>query len=233
MKNKLLTTIALSAIFAMTGIASANLLINGDFESSIALTDTNGAPTGLFESADWEQWGWNNGVSYITVDTWKDWSFVSPTNGGNGTKLLNTGNAWYDGGGGAFQTVAATAGQEYQLTVDSGAVDWWLPTGQMELIWLDSTNGLIGANSRYTVDPAVYGDNYDIAHPMENYSLTAVAPVGAEFVKVEFSSRMPGGIGGSITFDNANLEVVPEPATLGLLGLAGGALLIIRRRFKV
>lgn len=37
--------------------------------------------------------------------------------------------------------------------------------------------------------------------------------------------------GGNVGFDNVG--VVPEPATLGLVGLAGGAMLFMRRRFRI
>lgn len=208
MRNKLLV-VGLVAVFAMTGIASANLLTDGDFEAPGA---TN----------SWEQWAWGVGWSEITV---KD-----ATVGGNDTTLLNVGNAWETGGGGAFQIAAATAGTNYMLTVDSGAEGWWQPTGQMEMIWLDSTNGVINSVSRRTVDGDAGVPN-DTLQPMQNYQLIGTAPVGAEFVKVEFSSQMPFQVGGTITFDNAVLETtaIPEPATLAFFGLAGSAILFLRR----
>ena len=194
MRNKLLAIVGVIAVFAMTGSASAqNLLVDGNFELG----------TG------WTPWSWNTGFANFTVNVFDDGNTVSWTNGGNGTLLLNVGNSWYDGGGGAYQLVAATPGEDYQLSVACGAVDWWLPTGQMALIWMDSsqTNAL-GTNSMFTVDPAVYGTGaYDVPHPMANYSMIATAPAGTAFVQVEFSSRMPGGVGGSITFDNALLQI--------------------------
>ena len=222
MKKKLLV-MGLAAVFAMTGMVSGqNLLVNGDFESSVALLDTNGVPNGLYASASWEHWGWEAGFSEITVKPL--------ANGGNESVLLNVGNGWQGGGGGAFQIVTATEEQWYHLSVDSGADAWWQPVGEMALIWLDSTNGIISSVSQYTVDPAVHGDPNDTLHPMQNYSLYAQAPIGAESVKVEFASRTPYWVGGAVTFDNASLQVVPEPATLGLLGLSGLALWIVRRR---
>jgi len=196
-------------------------LANGDFESSIALVDTNGVPTGLYESANWEHWAWDAGFSEITV---KDFD-----KGGNNSILLNVGNGWEGGGGGAFQILPTTEGQWYHLTVDSGADAWWQPVGEMALIWLDGGGGELGKHSRFTVDPDVHGDPNDTLHPMENYSLYGVAPIGAVEVKVEFASRTPYWVGGAVTFDNAVLEAVPEPATLGLLGLAGLALYVRRR----
>ncbi len=209
MRKKLATAVAVLAVFAMTGIANANLLTNGDFENT--------------NTTSWTHWAWGAG--------WSEHTVKSPAVGGNDTLLLNVGNAWYNGGGGAYQTVEATAGTTYSLTVDSGAEGWWQPTGEMALIWFDGTGtNEISKSSRYTVDPAVYGTNtFDTLMPMENYELIGLAPAGAEFVKVEFASRMPDGVGGTITFDNAVLEVIPEPATLGLLGLAGMGLWIRRR----
>ncbi len=202
--------VLLLALLAMTGIAGANMLANGDFETPQA---DGWAGTG------WTNWAWNTGWSEHVIKP-------AVPNGGNGTYLLNCGSNWYDGGGGAFQTVAAVAGVEYTLTVDSGADAWWLPTGRMSMIWLDSLGAEISNVVRNTVDPAVYGQNFDIPHPMANYILVGTAPVGTASVKVEFSSGMPGGIGGSITFDNAVL--VPEPATMILLGL--GSLFMARRK---
>ncbi|MBN2163076.1 MAG: PEP-CTERM sorting domain-containing protein [Pontiellaceae bacterium] len=225
MRKQRLALAGILAVLTMTGIAHANLLTNGDFESSATLTDTNGVPTGFYTSESWTHWSWSTGWSELTAK--------ATATGGNDSVLLNVGNNWYDGGGGAYQTVAATAGEEYRLTVDSGADAWWQPTGEMAMIWLDSTNGIISSVTRYTVDPAVYGtDVYDTLMPMENYSLTGVAPEGTTAVKVEFASRMPGGVGGTVTFDNAVLDVIPEPSTIGLTGLAGGALLLFRRRLK-
>ena len=42
-------------------------------------------------------------------------------------------------------------------------------------------------------------------------------------------------LGGSIKshYDNFSVEVIPEPATFGLLGLAGAAVLFVRKRFMI
>ena len=151
-------------------------------------------------------------------------------NGGNGTYLLNAGGMSWGGGGGAWQTVSATAGMQYTLTVDSGADAWWQPNGYMSMAWLDGSGATIATASRTTVDPAVYGGTTDIPHPMLNYSLDGIAPEGTVEVKVEFSGNNLWG--GSVTFDNAWLTVseVPEPSAAALAALGSALLLGYRSR---
>ena len=105
MRHKLLTIVGVIAVFAMTGITSAqNLLTNGDFETG----NTN----------DWTVWVWGDSYYAVSTNVMRDFNPSSPTNGGNGTYVLNVGNGWgggAGGGAGAYQLVPATAGTEYQL----------------------------------------------------------------------------------------------------------------------
>jgi hypothetical protein len=135
----------------------------------------------------------------------------------------------YDsGGGGFYQTVSATAGLIYQLSVLSGADAWWLPYGEMRVFFLDSGNNQLGPTVvQPTVDPAVYGANYDIPHPWALYSATATAPAGTTQIKVEFAE--PHGE-GSVWFENAYLTVIPEPGTLTLAAAAAALLWAHSRR---
>lgn len=204
----------LFAIFAVAGIASANLLSNGNFNAVTDILDEFGDPTGGVTADDWEAWSWGNGWGNTEIAGW----------GSPGGTYHTAVGASGGGGGGHFQVVTATEGTTYELAVDSGAEAWWLPTGTMIIFFLDDTGAEVGQASRNTVDPAVYGENYDIPHPWENYSLIATAPIGTTQIKVELTAN---NATGSVGFDNAVLEVVPEPATLALLGLGG---LFIRRR---
>ena len=209
--------ILLTAAGLAAGAANAqNLLLNGDFETPQA--------TG-WGGASWNNWGWGGGWSNHEI---KFNDAINGLNGGNGTYLLNCG-AMANGGGGANQILSAAAGMEYTLTVDSGADKWWLPTGWMSMIWLDSLGATISDTTRTTVDPLVYGNNYDFEHPMLNYSLTGIAPVGTTQVKVEFSAN---NIGGSVTFDNAFLSVqpAPEPCVVAISALGFAALLVYQSR---
>jgi hypothetical protein len=199
--------ILLSACGLTIGMANAqNLLSNGDFD-----LPGDGNP-----ATDWTPWSWNSGWANTEIAAWG-----SP----GGTYHLAVG-APGDGGGGYFQILPATPGISYTLTVDSGADAWWLPTGTMTMFFLDDTEAELGQAGRNTVDPAVYGNNNDIPHPWETYSLSATSPVGTTQIKVEFAAN---NATGSVGFDNAVL-VVPEPASAGLLLLGSVVLLGCRWR---
>jgi hypothetical protein len=119
---------------------------------------------------------------------------------------------------------------QYNLTVLSGADAWWLPTGRMTMFFQDSSGAELLRAERNTVDPAVYGNNYDIAHPWASYSLTATAPDNTTQIKVEFASNNPGGVGGAIWFENAYLTMIPEPSAAALAALGSALLLGYRSR---
>jgi hypothetical protein len=207
-------SVVLLSVFCLAGAFAngQNLLSNGDFE-----LPADGSP-----ATDWTPWSWNSGWANTEMAGW-----------GSGSWHIAVG-APGDGGGGYYQIVSATPGISYSLSVDSGADAWWLPTGRMEMFFLDASTNVITSATRLTVDPAVYGeDQYDVPHPWENYALAATAPDGTAMIKVEFSSNestaTPGNASGSVGFDNAVL-LVPEPTTTGLLALGSILLLGWRRR---
>jgi hypothetical protein len=140
---------------------------------------------------------------------------------------MTAGAANTSGGGGFYQTVAATAGLDYSLDVDAGAQDWWLPTGQLRLFFLDSGNNQLGLTQIDTTDSlhnssnGGLGDKYDTGVAYQHWSVNAIAPIGTAQAKVEFA----GFGGGSCWFDNASLAVVPEPGSLSLIA-CGVALLV-------
>ena len=177
-------------LFLALGVfAQANLLENGDFN-----LPGDGTP-----ATGWVNWAWGNGWANTEIAGWG-----SP----GGTYHIAVG-ASGGGGGGYYQLVPVTSGTEYTLTVDSGADAWWLPTGTMAMIWVrDDTvdllepNNIVAEDIRNTVDPEVYGGGFDIPHPWESYSLTATAPEGAFFLKVELAAN---NATGSVGFDNASL----------------------------
>jgi hypothetical protein len=192
------------------GIASAqNLLPNGNFNSPVSSAWPDG----------WTGWSWGSG--------WANHENLTNVTYDGSYYLVTGGQNSGSGGGGFYQTIPGAAGTTYKLSVMSGADAWWLPYGEMRIFFLDSSNNQLGPTFiKPTVDPAVYGQNYDIAHPWASYSETAMAPVGTTQIKVEFAE--PNGT-GSVWFENAVLSVIPEPGMLSLAG-CGMALLLARNR---
>jgi hypothetical protein len=69
------------------------------------------------------------------------------------------------------------------------------------------------------------------------FNLSGV-PENPSWFEVNFMTAFGGPEDGSyvpgpIYVDNMRLEVIPEPATLGLVGLVGAGMLFIRRRFMI
>lgn len=173
---------------ATTNVSSGTLLLNGNFN----------APNSADPADNWTAWtsggGWANHENNVGVTY-------------DGSHYLVDGGYSGDSAG-HYQTVSATAGLTYELSVLSGADAWWLPYGEMRFFFLNAAGGQVGYSSSPTVDPASYGNQLDIPHPWEPYSLIAVAPAGTTQVKVEFMSTGTG----SIWFENAVLsELVSMP----------------------
>lgn len=198
-----------------------NLLINGDFNAG---------------STGWETWAWHS-------ESWgSDWAnFEIPDTLNpeadnynpdlvgvyDGTLQLTVG-ANGDGGAGAYQIIAATAGVEYTLTVQNGVEDWWKPVGEIRMIWLDEASGEITRDVVLTTCSinadcgSETNDLFDVGVPYANWTNIATAPVGTKFLKVELTD--PVGI-GSVYFDNASLTAPIEPPVIADLYPDGSMLL--------
>jgi hypothetical protein len=199
MKKRII--IMLLAVCSMTGIVSANLLSNGNFDSP----NTSSAPDG------WNIWTWGD-AGQAWANHQKDGSSV------DGSWYMAVGG-FGSAGAGMYQIVAANAGAEYTLTVDAGAQAWWKPYGEMKMFFLDAGGAEISHVVAVTADP----QGYDILVPWHNVTLSAIAPVGTTQLKVEFADANGQG---TVWFDNAVL--IPEPASLFVLGL--GSLLLSRKK---
>ncbi|HUJ10006.1 MAG TPA: PEP-CTERM sorting domain-containing protein [Verrucomicrobiae bacterium] len=212
MKNTLAVYLMVMGLTASLANAQ-NLLSNGDFND----------PNSTAAPADWNLWNYGGGWANHQNNT------SGPLDGVDGTYYMADGGG-SDAGGGEYQIVSGAPGWTYTLTVDSGAQAWWLPYGEMRMFFLDASSNQLAEAFTPTVDPADYGQNYDIPHAWSNYTLTAVAPANTALVKVELAE--PNGT-GTVWFDNAVLTAVPEPSTVGLV--MGGLLFVgvwIRRGIR-
>jgi hypothetical protein len=132
---------------------------------------------------------------------------------------------------GVYQTVSATAGLTYDLTVESGAQNWWWPDGNMTLFFLDASSDIL---SQKALDVTTGITGFGQGLPWQSYNLSATAPAGTTQVKVEFAANYntSTGGGGTVFFDNADLTVVPEPSTLAVLAVGSLAVFGWRRSFR-
>jgi hypothetical protein len=194
MKNKLLTIVGVIALFAMTGIASAqsNLVFNGDFslegtnsQHALGWTEYNsaGIPTGWVNretNADW-------------VDS-LDFHYAMGFYGGYGAYV--------------YQDVSITAtnvAQDYVMSCEASLDAWWMNSFYFKLEFYDSavdtngvpTNMIAEAESTHVTQP-----DYDIGVAHASYTLQGQAPAGTAFIRVLLGSY---GEGGTARFDDAAL----------------------------
>jgi|ERR1035438_1769374 hypothetical protein len=208
-------SVLISIVTLATGIASAqNLLLNGNFNDPASTA----APTG------WTTWNTDTGGQ----GAYENHEVLTSSLGGNagiydGTYQMTlgnyiTGSTWE----GVYQVVPGTAGLTYNLSFQAGAQAWWWPNGYANLDFLDASGTQLGQEQVITT-ASITG--YDIGVVYQNFSESAVAPVGTTQVKVELEEYG----GGSAWFDNAVLTVVPEPSTLAMLAVGSMGILGWRR----
>jgi hypothetical protein len=204
--RKMKKVLVILALLAVTGIASADLLSNGDFE--LGENDPGDATQpNTFIATSWSEWhsgGWSNREE------------SGPT--GFSYALGNAGGY----GAGVFQDVAvADDGATYKLSFDASLDNWWMNSGYIKIEFLDAAEAQVG----FVESPHFTQPGYDAGIPWTTYSLIGTAPAGTEIVRAIGGTY---GEGGTARFDNAVLTVVPEPATMALLGL--GALVLRRKK---
>lgn len=105
-------------------------------------------------------------------------------------------------------------------------------TGTFSVDFFSSTDGS-GASlgSVYSVAMDA-GSAYDFTGWQEEL-ISGLVPVGARSVTLAIATTRTGGSETNIWIDNIEGSVIPEPATIGLIGVFGAGLLVVRRRFQI
>lgn len=197
--------------------AAVGLLANPGFE--------NGAGGGSL--AGWSTFG--NAVPEGTPNS-------VPTHSGDGV-AKQYGNFWGPGAfnvTGVYQKLPATPGATYALDVftyqagnDSlvGKANWAVA----KVAFFDAADQEIpGAFNEVRVMDGTFAVDTWIDNP----AATAVAPANAVQVGAYLMFLQPNNEGGAVLFDDASLSVVPEPASLGLVGTVASLALARRRRSR-
>lgn len=198
----------------LCGNARANLLVNGDFEQGNCafLGDGPVIPGWTY----WGTQGWHMNDAGYTI----------------GEKGMLV---WWDDVGLYQDVFDVVVGQEYQFSVSAITkatdklkgwdlvvkAEWtaenWATIGSSEI------GHFVGAKSESNP-----GDGVDTWKLITGI---VVCPEGAAHGKIYFQLVQCGDwgyTGGSVCFDNASVILIPEPATMALLGL--GSLLFIKRK---
>lgn len=95
------------------------------------------------------------------------------------------------------------------------------------------------ANNGYYTFEITSSNPYDFGYSITKVSDSTVVasgtynPAGSDFTGGYAGFYQSDTGGAHAKFDNFSLEVIPEPATLGLVGMVGAAAFVIRKRFMV
>ena len=216
---RLRTILALATLGAST-LASANILLDGGFDAPAL--------------SNWTNWGSASSFMNVYHNTGGN-GFNAPSDFGNFTGVTAASGQQFVAGlatpstaGFISQTlqVPLVAGQTYRMSaLLHAAVRSDLDLPGTYTIALSSDTSLSNR-----VDVGVFAMTVNSSQGWVARSVDFVAPTNAaNLTTISFISTMNLGQFGSYTgLDSANLEAVPEPMSMTVLGL--GTLLVARRR---
>ena len=218
------TCMALVVLSAATS-AQANLLTNGSFELGTHTNDGNNTET--FHTGATDMTGWTTVGADLRVSWIEDPNPFRLT-AQDGQLFLDL-TGYVAGGtsfGGVTQTIATTPGQAYALSfyLGSDTADWGGPpvsirasAGGTSQTFTDST---VEPVSTWTLETLAFTATSS-STPITLLGTAGVNYIGLDNVDVECVGANGCAVGG---------PSVPEPMTLGLLGLGLGGLWFARRK---
>ena len=232
----------LSTLLFVAGTASAGLVWENDFNAANTFFDPSPNPVPMNDGRD-EAW-LGAGSASINAN-----NLVLSTGGSSQTRglvrALNPLNhvAQVDTTGDAtfyrftFDIISIGANtaldvQFLQGTRDSG-------TAPANTYNIDLLSGDAAELTHTTTGSGTLTSLFDVSYTALSNGTTAVIDFeydGTGDIAMVFEAKATGGplnFTQSTRTDNMSLEVIPEPATLGLVAVFGGAVLFLRRRFTM
>ena len=216
--------VLLVAMALMVGTTQANLLTNPGFEDGVF--KANNPPDSWIDS-------W---TSYTSNMTWfKDKG--QEANAHSGSRYIQMNN-WWTGSATHYDVylwqnvTGLTAGADYSFSVWGKSVtSGTTALGGMYMVWYNTSSVMTSSAAGYISSTRVDGSVGDTWTQMDFGSLTAPAgTVAGVFFLLGEDENNPNHTGttGAVGIYYDDAVMIPEPATIGLLGL--GALVLTRRR---
>ncbi len=225
--KRMMYVVMLMAIVSISA-ATPIVIVNGDFETG---SDNDGPPSGWTDNSSAPSF-WLGVAGETGNPTQSEWD-SAPSSLGNfilttARQSVPVGSQPVDGQ--LVQTVDLTA---FATEIDAGdqilnvdfiwASDDSRDTGAFSLHFFDASDVELGTGYSVALDD---GDGYNFVGWFEE-TVGGAVPVGARSVMLQIDTTRTGGSETNIWIDNVSGNMVPEPATMVLLGLGG---LVLRRR---
>ncbi|MGC8552927.1 MAG: PEP-CTERM sorting domain-containing protein [Phycisphaerae bacterium] len=238
-------TAAAVATLVGSQVANANLISNGNFATNASSYTTDygydyNAQTGNTNPANPTDWSpVSTGGVNGTNTSYQTFGPSSPTEL-NGTSSTIADYAFVQDGGGFTQTFSVVAGTTYSLTYDAAARNQsssigtsTAPAGIIATVTDPNSTVIYKQTSNFTNATEFYsndnaGGNYFTTNTGSGLDFTAVTTGLATLEFLDYGNSSDY----SADFTNVAVTAVPEPASLGLLGIGGLGLLLLGKRGK-